>query len=346
MWKWKKTQKEPVKHRDAIAWGSLIILIGVLLILGMMLIEVTVKPERHEFIIHIGLVEHLVVSDIVLGCVGIMADFHHWQKYFQERLAETIIGRNYLKTLSKPQLISLQTDTLRAFFQVDEIDREESLLGYFLTKIQGYIASPYRLDTSGIATVRLSEDKRTFLVEETISYKCRKVGGSIQNEVSWVYSKDLIKNIEEFHIQLEIPEGLYQAPDFQARHPAISGIQTTYDMKVKDGSKLIPDANGAGFTLPLDDYRDIDGLYVEVHVKYVVGCGWPFTWGMSHPSKNLTLTVNYPEDFDLEMNAFGIQDDEYHEEKRKGLYVLRYDSWLLPSMGLYYHLSKRSGLEG
>jgi hypothetical protein len=94
----------------------------------------------------------------------------------------------------------------------------------------------------------------------------------------------------------------------------------------------------------LDDYKDIDELYVEVHVKYKLPCTCPLTWAMSHPSKNVTLTVTYPEDLQLEMNPFGLQDGEYYEETRRGIYSFRYTSWLLPSAGLCCHIIKRSEL--
>ena len=98
-------------------------------------------------------------------------------------MAETVIGRKYLKTLSKPQLISLQTYTLKAFFELDGIDREESLLNYFHSKIQGYIGSPYREDTAAVISIRLDENEDSYIIEEGISYKCGKVGQSIQDEV-------------------------------------------------------------------------------------------------------------------------------------------------------------------
>jgi hypothetical protein len=132
------------------AWGMVTILFGIAIILAMILVEEMVKPSCNAAIITIKLTEHLGIAAIIFGLVGIIVDFPHWQKYFQERLAKTVIEREYLKTLNKPQLISLQTDTLKAFFEVDEIDREESFLDYFHAKIHGYIASPYREDTNGI----------------------------------------------------------------------------------------------------------------------------------------------------------------------------------------------------
>lgn len=317
--------------------GCVIILFGFVIILAMILVEEKAKPFD-LVIIMLKLGEHLGVAAIIFGLVAIIMEVPHWQKYFQERLAKTVIEREYLKTLSKAELISLQTDTLKAFFEVDEIDREESFLDYFHTKIRGYIGSPYREDTTGIITISDAGDKQSYVIEETISYKCRKVGNSIQDRVSWItIRQSKVTAIEEFRITVEVPQNFYQAPDFQAKFPTITSGKVTYDIKDKDQTKLIPGEKGQGYTLLLADFREIDGLYVEVHVKYTMSTERPMAWNMTHPSKNLSVTINFPPELTIDVNIFGLEETQYHEEKRSGLYVLRYDSWLLPDTGLSYH---------
>jgi hypothetical protein len=190
----------------------------------------------------------------------------------------------------------------------------------------------------GSLTVNRSVDRRSYVIEETISYKCRKVGNSIQDKARWVsITPGKVTKIGEFRVTVEMPQNFYQSPDFKAKYPTLSSRKITYDIKDKDQSKLIPAEKGQGYTLPLSDFREIDGLYVEVHVEYLMPIERPAAWTMTHPSKNLTVTINYPSELTVDVNIFGMEENEYHEENRPGLYVLRYDSWLLPNTGLSYH---------
>ena len=318
-------------------WGVIGILIGIVVILVMIVIEELARPQAHWAAIVIELAVHLGMAAIIFGLVGIIMDFPHWQKYFQERLAKTVIERNYLKTLSKEQLITLQTDTLKAFFEADEIDREESFLEYFRQRIHGYIGRPYREDTDGIITVTLSPDDNEYQVDEKISYTCRKVGTSIQPDVRWmnVRKADIVR-LREFSIAIEVPLNFYQSPNFQAQHPRFPSRRMTFELNGQNREKLVPIEVGMGYKLSLADFSEVDELYVEVHSKYVVARPRPFSWTMAHPSKNLTVTINYPRHLTIDVNLFGIEEGEYHEEERAGLYALRYGSWLLPNSGVCY----------
>src|SRR6516225_3772973 len=109
-WLGKPSKQTAKRNVDALALGMVSGLVGIVVLLVVILIEEVYKPEGIPPTVALRLFEHLGVAAIVLGGVGIIIDFRHWQKYFQERLAETITGRNFLATLSKTELISLQTD--------------------------------------------------------------------------------------------------------------------------------------------------------------------------------------------------------------------------------------------
>jgi hypothetical protein len=135
----KKTMKKIIN------WGTTFILVGALMAITALHIETIggAKPSVWEktgleFLLDIGL------AFISIGIIGIILGFKDWKRYFQERLAETIVGKDYLNTLSDGELTELQTATLKAFFKAEDIDREGSFLHSFLTRIQKLIGSPFR----------------------------------------------------------------------------------------------------------------------------------------------------------------------------------------------------------
>jgi hypothetical protein len=127
------TEQADAATKKVWTWGAGSISSGIILVLLALVMEDAGKASSNIALV-LKLMEHMGIALITIGIVGIIVDFPDWQKYFQARVAETIIHRNYLKTLSKPQLIDLQTDTLKAFFGLDDIDRAGSLLEFFHTK--------------------------------------------------------------------------------------------------------------------------------------------------------------------------------------------------------------------
>src|SRR2546429_652112 len=107
---------------------------------------------------------------IVLKTIGILLTL-----IFAGRL----IQRLRTRTGSKEELVQLQTQTLKAFFEVEELDREGSLLRYFHRRVQSDIAKPYRQGILTIIKYEMSADPMLFDVDETITYTCKKVGESI-----------------------------------------------------------------------------------------------------------------------------------------------------------------------
>jgi hypothetical protein len=321
------------------SYGLASISAGIIIILVSLLIEESNHPTSHLPVVLLKLSEHLGIALISIGLVGIIVDFRDWQKYFQERIADTIIQREYLKTLDQSELISLQTNSLKAFFKVDDIDRKDSFLDFFHRKIQNSIGSPYREDINEILSITFSEDKKFYIIEETLSYRCRKVGDSIQDRVQWFTSRETDSDtIEDFQITVQIPQNFFQSSEFKARFPKISGAEKVFDMKDNKDGKLIPREEAMGYALSLDEYTEIDELIIKFHIKYNVSIGYPIAWRITQSSKNLTITVNYPMEFKIDVNIFGMEESECVEVHRSGLYIFRYDSWLLANSGLVFHL--------
>lgn len=314
-------------------WGLLIALTGLITVLLTVIFEELLKPPTHITIVSIKFFEHVGVALIILGLVGIIVDFDDWRKYFQERLAETIVKRDYLRTLDEAELLSLQTDTLKAFFQVDDIDRKGSFLEYFHTRIRDFIGSPYREDTHAILSIMYTDSNDLLEVEDTISYKCRKVGEFIQDNIRWFNEPGEVQEVLDFKVMIQIPKNFFQSPEFKTRYPEATEHPIVFE---KGNEKLEEADEGLGFMLSLSDYKEIDGLKVKIYGKYIVKKNRFLVWKMTRPSNRLMLVFNYPPELEFSIESFGIAADDLEQEAKKGFYSIRYDSWLLPDNGFIF----------
>lgn len=321
------------------SYGLFIILIGILIILVALYIEESKKPSSESAIVTLKLLMHIGIAFISIGLIGIIVDFRDWQEYFQKQIANTIIQRSYLNSLNQTQLIDLQIDTLKAYFKLEDIDREGRFLEFFQRKIRGYIAEPYREDTTGIVSIA-DLDERSYMVEETFTYKCRKLGDYIQDTVRWGYENaDEIDRIESFKVTVRIPQNFFQSPDFQAKYPLISSPEIEYDRN-NNNKYLQAWTKGIGYTLSLMQYKEIDGLFIKIQVRFVIPIHRMLSWYMAHPTKNLKATISYPPDRKIQVITFGLDTNELDEEDRPGLYALTYGSWVLPVNGMAFSVSE------
>lgn len=320
------------------SWGILIALIGLITVLLTIIFEEVIKPPTHITIVSLKFFEHLGIALVILGLVGVIVDFDDWRKYFQERLAETIIKRDYLRNLDQPELLSLQTDTLKAFFQVDDIDRKGSFLEYFHTRIRDFIGSPYREDTHAIMTIDYTDSKDLLEVEDSITYKCRKVGDFIQENIKWFNLPDEVHEVLDFKVLIQIPKNFFQSPEFKTRYPEATEHPIIFEM---NNEKLEKADEGIGFKLSLGDYKEIDGLKVKMYARYRVKQDRFLVWKMTSPSNRLMLIFNYPPELEFSIESFGIEPDDLEEESKKGFHSIKYDSWLLPNNGFIFQFRSK-----
>jgi hypothetical protein len=316
--------------------GVTAIILGALLILLSLYLTEVRHPTGHFALVGIAFLSHLGIALLVLGIIGIMIDLPDWQLYFQERIKATIIEKDFLNSLSQPELMSLTTNSLKSYFKVEDLDEKESFLEYFQAKILGFIASPYREDTHGIIHLEYSSRADVFLVQDHTSYKCRKVGKYIQPEVSWYVEPDEIDGeLEGFEVILRLPENFFLSPEFTVKYPDF--LLNTLTIR-KGDDRLLEAQDGLGYSLPLNDFREIDGLSVAVNVKYRAKSAKFLYWYMVYPSKGLLFTLHYPRELTLWRLVFGLNRNTTQEDSLPGLYSLRSDSWLLPNDGVAYQL--------
>jgi len=282
--------------------------------------------------------------------------------YFQEKIARSMTGREYLRKLTKDQLEELQADALRAYWGVEEKDRED-LLYYCRDQVQSFIAEPFREDVHGTFTIERVDDK-THEVEETISYTCRAIRGEIQREVKWTNRNGEIDEIKKFRIEITVPNAFW--PEVRKRHQFTeqrqcyeAKIETAAATEVTSPAKRLEESlkrkfkefvgqpelenlkgDRIGYKLSLDAYRNIDMLHVSVQTKYRAPVGRSLTWQMTHPSRKVTGVVNF-KGTRFYLEPFGVNDQSLHPENKSpddSPHTFVYDSWLLPESGFVFHL--------
>lgn len=301
---------------------------------------------------------------ISVGLIGLILEAPWMSKYFQGKIARSVVGRDYLAKLTKPELETLQADTLRHYWEIEEKDDRPDLLVYCRDQVESFIAEPFREDVHGTFTVkRTSRDY--YDVEETISYTCRAIRGEIQREVKWTTRSEEIKEFQKFKIELKLPNEIWQ--QFRAKHPGAKQIEI-YEMKTANSGDSNDEAeegdkwdvrrkfqefvtgwvrpkmqklkgDRVGYRLDLAVYKNIDKLHVTVQTKYQAPSGRSLTWQMTHPSRKVTGVVNF-EGSRFYLETFGVCDQNFHPEDKKAddsPQTFVYDSWLLPESGFVFH---------
>lgn len=338
-----KSAKAKNDKKKLIFWGISLSLAGLVVIFITIIIEQYLSDygasqgKQISFLAmaFLKLFENLGGALIILGLVSIITDFNEWREYFQKRLAETVVRRDYLKTLDDRALIDLQTDTLKAFFKADDIDRKGSFLEYFYEKIRDYIGSPYREDSNVTMDVKFTGSEDTLLIDETITYKCKKVGKYIQDDIQWFYGENDVIDVSDYYLEVEIPKNIYQSEDFKSRYPEITEQKTSFKSKDKVMKKI---DSKYGFEFSLKKYKEIDGLKIKIKAKYIIDKHTYLTWRWTRPCNRIKIVIIYPKELKIWTEIFGIDNDELDEQKEDKYYSLTYDSWMLPFSGFTFQL--------
>jgi hypothetical protein len=330
------------RELKALLWGVGFISFGVVLMLIILYLEEHYHPTSLKA--HIGLLfgGHAAIACWILGIVGIIVEFKNWRDYFEERLASTIHKKEYLRTLGQAELKAHLRDVFQAYYRdkVKNLVYEGSFLEFFNTKMQDYIAFPFREDVQGIVFVHDPTPEDCCLVTEDVSYKCRTVDAEssiIQKEIKWSTDyNDVIGELKDYSVALQLPEKL---PTNFSRPQEVD-----CDGKIvfkKGNPKFKPCEGAHGFELSIEEFKEVDRLQVDLHVEYQIPLNKFFAWVVNKPSRGFQAIIRYPEEYlELVTETFGMEDSNKTEKKQPGLYSLTYDSWLLPDYGLSYQFRK------
>ncbi len=321
---------------------ALIILIAVILILTVIFFEDHFPPFHPAgtfkgalWAYSLKFVDHLGIAVLSIGLVGLLLELPHWQGHFHKYMVATITDKEYLKKFSDPELNETQTKLMKVFFKTEDIDKEDSFFRYYREKIQGFIGKPYREGTTGLTKVSYSDDGKTFVVEETISFECRRLGKDIQSEAKWTTAKDEIDDIIDFRITVTVPPAVAQ------HYPEVPQ-KRVFDKNDDPDSQLKEITGKWGYNVSLEEYRGIDGLEVKLEVKYVVALDRAFSWTMPYISKGLNCKITFPLELKIFTDQFVMEDVEAPDASQPGVCVYRYPYWLLPGDGLAFHFRKQN----
>lgn len=278
-----------------------------------------------------------------IGVVGVLLDFPEWRKYFQDRLADIVRDKAYLSTLSREELVVLQTATLEAFFGADNIDAEGSFLKYFQRRIHNLIGSPYREDSHDSVAVELDAENNCLVVTDTMTYICRAVGDQLQEYIDWSPEHDEFEEIEDLQVRLR-GEFVQEAIDIGA-HTIISGglRETRYsydDIRDRFGTDL------GEMHFPLYKLSPSDGLRVEIQAKYRLRMNRFLTWQMAQSTKRFALSVSYPKTLEPVYQTVGIPKEDYTVQTQSGLLSIYCDTWALPDSGVVVQFVRGGSMDG
>lgn len=304
--------------------GTIFILVGLLLVGSESYIRVSCKPQNDLFITILSFIETLGIAIAGLGFFGIILDTRNWREYFGNRLRDVVIQQDYLNGLDIDTLKSLQIKVLKAFFHDDKIDKEGSFLNYFHLSLHQYISEPYRESANKIVVMR--EVAGGIEIQDTISYICRKAGGSIQKSVNWAADPDEFRSVSKLKIEVQQPYRL----DCKSEWKLLAEINVS---KV-DITKFKHDQ-------PLDDYKDIDGLVVKMESTYVVDVDKFQYWQMAHPTKNFHMAISFPNDFLIQLKPLVLHPELAQTTIRDGYADVLYDTWMLPQSGVAFRFVKK-----
>src|SRR5262249_54060628 len=120
----------------------------------------------------------------------------------------------------------------RAYYGQKHIDLRDIDLetGYYrqFQKLFDDIGRPYRENTTDHMSIRFLEqngvvDERYFVITDELSYTCRKVGGSIPEEVKWIPDKG--EEIKSFEVTVRIPLEVFESEAFKREHAGLANAE-------------------------------------------------------------------------------------------------------------------------
>ncbi len=319
-------------------WGFIWVLIGTLMLYVTESIFSTDKSMVAE-----NLFINISVGLIALGIVALILQLPDWRNYFQDRVKETVIDRTYLNSLSEEELSSLQISTLKAKYKNTDIDREGSFLQYFQKRIEDYIGKPYRENVNTAMVIKEHDSNPDFfVVTDSISYICRKLGSKIQEDVRWLYEHGEFEEIIDIVVILICPNSNQNNCSNSCKDRCIEG-RITLTKETLDKDFFSNTEHESGYIVRLKELLpESDKIEVQMSTIYSIRKDRFFTWAMTHPSKNINFTIIYPDAYQIQTFVGGIEPKEYSKNIKSNMYVFNHQGWFLPRTGLAYLLKRKS----
>jgi hypothetical protein len=295
------------------------------------------------------LIEHLGIAVFIVGAVGLSLETKVAMDHFLAMLAVTVVQRVYLNQFRAEELrYKIQHDVIRAYFSQEGIQVDEKGILKHFDKLFAYIGKPYREDTSDILSVAYEEkdgkvDKSIFRITDKTSYKCRKVGDSIEPEIVWLAEQEEIGDIKLVKVTLR--EGEAESWTSSLSADPENSVVVKEPFKAVEGRK--------GFILPLPcGLKGVDGLVATVEVEYTAPVARGIVWNMSESSNGVDIAIDYPDELHILVDKFGVDNDDLlpppdgepakpdggpGPHRKRHTLALKPDVWMLPMAGFAFH---------
>jgi hypothetical protein len=311
--------------KKAVTFGIISIIIGLLIsFIGLYLGEI-IDPESPKVVFTLlSLMNTVGIALVGFGLFNIILNIKDWTEYFESRIKNIFLDASFLKTEDKNSLLSLQTKVFKALSDDDKIDRAGGFLEYFNDNLHKYISEPFREDVSSEIFLE-SEDNGVYMFCDKVTYTCRKSKGKIQPNINWFPDKEEILEAMSLIIKVKYP---YNHAD-KGKEIDLTAMNPIDVSKLK-----------GKITISLSEYETIDGLIVIIESKYKIkSCRFQY-WQMAHPTKNFSMTLNCPREYEIQYKPLVINPEICQITEKEGYLNIKYDSWMLPKSGLAWQFRK------
>lgn len=326
-------------HKKTVRTIAALIVIGV----GVSLITVWLEERWHHTpgsavqlvwwkTLALTLLDHAGVGVFAAAILGVVIELPHMYEYFQERIQNTIINRNFIKQLSDSEQENLQEQALEAYFGVEELNQEGGFYKFYTQKIRSHIGGSFRKGTTFETHITLLPGSNLYEVTDSISYTCKRGNKGLPEEAVWITEQDEIDDV----LKLEIT----------ATRPGADAHSDAYPFDKATGYShpaLVKYETGHGYRLPLREYAECDELAIKIAATYTVSHERPFSWSMPVLSDSITGDIYYPENLDIFVDLFGLDESMLPKKAdlmpENGVYKYRIEhkTWLLPDDGFSFH---------
>lgn len=264
-----------------------------------------------------------------LGLVSMILDMKSWKEYFENGLINIMLRPDYLKTQSKEKLTEYQIEVFKKYYEREDIDQEGRFLRYCLGHIHKFITEPYREEIRENLLIEQESSDR-MRVSETLRYICRTGEGGIQERLAWGANEETLQ-LESLRFELHPPPG----------YPG------TFRKLAWDKGELETSLEGnlPVYWLDLGPFRQVDKLRVKIQATYFVDARRFSTWRMIVPSRDVEVTIRYPEELRLQFIPFLLDSKPDHQKDDPGFYLTEFDSWIMPWSGFAWKLFPREAAE-
>lgn len=284
--------------------------------------------------------QQLGIGLIVGGIISIILGLKDWQNQFLNQLKSIVLSQDYLKNLSETELNNIQLGALKAKYKGGEIDREGSFIHYLQQRIQHYVGSAYREGIVQFMDIK-EHDKDNFRIKDRLVYVCRKVGDNYIETVGWQWEPHEINTVTDAKLVIKCNKDDKICNKCSKRDDCSPNGEIILDFNILEQKYRKDDNKICGYLIKLQDLIELhDGVRIELTTTHIKLKSSLIIWTMTHPSKDIDLTITYPKEYQTKEFIGGIEDNEYIKNSEEGILYYSIKGWILPRSGVSITINK------